>query len=355
MTEPVRRASPAILFILVLVLAGTTLYFGRDEYQELARERGETLGMQTTADEMIAPGKLRLPEAERRTSGLETAELAAADADGALEVFGTVVDLQPLVEVRARYLAQSGEIRVLRASEGNLESEFRRAKGLFEDDRNLSERVMRQAETEWQGGRARLALAETTLRATVESVRHAWGGALADMALNPGSAAFQPLLDGREVLVSVTIPHDVPFEVARARLRLVPVAGGRAVPAVYVSPAVGIGGTVLGATHFFRVPRSTFRVGARVSGLLDVGGEAAAGVIVPERAVVWFAGQSWVYVRDDKDGDIFERTRVSTTRLVPGGWFNASGLAPGQEVVVTGAQLLLSEELEYQIRNENDD
>ena len=40
---------------------------------------------------------------------------------------------------------------------------------------------------------------------------------------------------------------------------------------------------------------------------------------------------------------------------VPGGWFVPKGLEAGQEVVVTGAQLLLSEELEFQIRNENED
>ena len=53
--------------------------------------------------------------------------------------------------------------------------------------------------------------------------------------------------------------------------------------------------------------------------------------------------------------DRFVRTPVSASRLIAGGWFNAEGLEPGEAVVVTGAQLLLSEELEYRIRNENED
>lgn len=355
MTERVRRAGPALLLALVVVLAGTTLYFGRDEYQELARERGETIGTQTTVDELVEPGRLRIPDAERKASGLETAELAAAESSAAIDVFGMVMDLQPLVDARARYLAQSGEVRVLRALAGNLETEYRRAKGLYEDDRNLSERAMRQAETEWKGGRERLAAAESALRITVESARHQWGAALADAAFNPGSAAFQALLDGREVLLSVTIPHDVAPDAVRGRLTVVPAAGARAVPATYVGPAVAVGANVSGATHFYRAPGAAFRVGARVGGFLETASGKAAGVVVPERAVVWFAGRSWVYVRDEKEPDIFERTPVSTARLVPGGWHNASGFEPGQEVVVTGAQLLLSEELEYQIRNENED
>ena len=355
MTERVRRAGPAMLLALVVVLTGTTLYFGRDEYQELARERGETIGTQTTVDELVEPGRLRIPEAERKASGLETAELASAEASASAEVFGVVVDLQPLVEARARYLAQSGEVRVLRALAGNLETEYRRTKGLYEDDRNVSERAMRQAETEWRGGRERLSAAEAALRLTVESTRHQWGAVLADAALNPGSGMFQALLDGREVLLSMTIPHDTPSDTLRGRLKVVPAAGGRAVPASYVGPAVAVGANVSGATYFYRAPGAAFRVGARVGGFLEAGGGTDAGVVVPERAVVWFAGRSWVYVRDEKETDIFERTPVSTARLVPGGWHNASGFEPGQEVVVTGAQLLLSEELEYQIRNENED
>lgn len=111
----------------------------------------------------------------------------------------------------------------------------------------------------------------------------------------------------------------------------------------------------MGAAYFYRAPAAGLRIGNRVVGHLAGAGGSSAGVIVPERAVVWFAARPWIYVRDGKAADIFERTSVSATRLVPGGWFNAAGLEPGQEVVVTGAQLLLSEELEFQIRNENED
>lgn len=355
MTERARKAIPAVLLVLIVMLSAATLYLGRDEYQELAREHGATIGTQTTVDEMVEPGKLRLPDKERQTAGLGLAPLAAAEGANAVEVFGTVVDIQPLVEARTRYLAQSGEIRVLRATTGHLESEYRRAQALFNDERNVSERVMRAAESEWKGARERLTAADAALRALVESVRHAWGSGLADMALNPGSPAFRGLLEGREVLASVTIPHDVTAALANARLSVVPAGSTRPIAAAYLAPAIASGGNVVGVTHFYRVPGASLRVGSRLTGYLSAADAKAEGVLVPESAVVWFAGRSWVYVRDEKDRDIFERTPVSTSRLLPGGWFNATGFEAGQEVVVVGAQLLLSEELEYQIRNENED
>jgi multidrug efflux pump subunit AcrA (membrane-fusion protein) len=96
------------------------------------------------------------------------------------------------------------------------------------------------------------------------------------------------------------------------------------------------------------------RAGMRVVARISMGGAPVTGVIVPSAAVVWHAGKAWAYVKDDKE-DSFARFEVSTADETPGGWFNAIGFDDDDEVVVSGAQLLLSEELKYQIRNENED
>jgi len=95
------------------------------------------------------------------------------------------------------------------------------------------------------------------------------------------------------------------------------------------------------------------RAGMRVAARIGMGGAAASGVIVPSAAVVWHAGKAWAYVKDEEDS--FARFEVSTADEMEGGWFNTTGFDDDDEVVVSGAQLLLSEELKYQIRNENED
>jgi hypothetical protein len=70
-------------------------------------------------------------------------------------------------------------------------------------------------------------------------------------------------------------------------------------------------------------------------------------------AVVWHGGRAWAYVKEGES--TFVRKPVSTAQEVPGAWFNAEGFEEGEQVVVSGAQLLLSEELKFQIRNENED
>ncbi|MBL8534512.1 MAG: hypothetical protein JNL33_11730 [Betaproteobacteria bacterium] len=351
-----RRVLPLIvLAALVLLLAGTTLYFGRDEYQQLTRERGETIGTQTTLDEKVGPGRLRIGEDIRKSSGIETAKLHGAESGGATQLQGVVLDIRPLVDARGRYRTQSAEIRALRASAAALEQEYRRARELFADDRNVSERAVAQAETEWKTAKERLAAAEAALRASMEGLAAEWGRVVAEMALNVEGRMFGRLLEQQDVLLLVTLPPEVGAADPPKRVVVEAAGGGKPRQADLVGPSPNVQAGLTGATFYYRTSAGELRAGARVTGQTVTQAVRGTGVVVPESAVVWFAGRSWVYARDEKEQDIFERVPADATRLVPGGWFNASGLEPGTEVVVVGAQLLLSEELEYQIRNENED
>ncbi|MEO8039269.1 MAG: hypothetical protein ABI794_10900, partial [Betaproteobacteria bacterium] len=186
-----------------------------------------------------------------------------------------------------------------------------------------------------------------------EALRASWGEPLTEMAANPASREFPLLLDQREVVVQMNIPHELERALPTRPMSIEPTGGGTRARARLLSAAPGAAPGAIGSTWFYRVGAAGLRSGARVTGYLSTGEGKAKGVIVPERAVVWHAGRPWIYVQ--RDADRFVRTAVSANRLIPGGWFNTEGLEPGEPVVVTGAQLLLSEELEYRIRNENED
>jgi hypothetical protein len=76
------------------------------------------------------------------------------------------------------------------------------------------------------------------------------------------------------------------------------------------------------------------------------------GVIIPSSAVVWYAGVPWAYFKQGEDQ--FIRKPISADTEIDKGWFNKA-LDIDSEVVISGAQLLLSEEFKYLIKNENDD
>jgi hypothetical protein len=66
-------------------------------------------------------------------------------------------------------------------------------------------------------------------------------------------------------------------------------------------------------------------------------------VRVPAAAVIWYAGQPWVYV-ETAPGDFRRQPLPESARGAADGFVRA-GLRPGQRVVVHGGELLLSQEL----------
>jgi hypothetical protein len=68
---------------------------------------------------------------------------------------------------------------------------------------------------------------------------------------------------------------------------------------------------------------------------------------VPDAAVVQWDGLAWAYRR--RGAGRYERVAVPTDRPVAGGWIAVRGLSPGDTVVTTGAQELISEEFRARV------
>jgi multidrug efflux pump subunit AcrA (membrane-fusion protein) len=162
----------------------------------------------------------------------------------------------------------------------------------------------------------------------------------------------------REVLLQITLPFDAPAPDKHAALLVEPMGGqGQASKATFISASPQTDSTIQGKTYYYSAPADILRAGMRVTARFALEHKNATGVIVPDTAVVWYANKAWVYQQEGADK--FVRRQVNTDIEVDSktgiGWFNASGLKPGDKVVSSGAQLLLSEEFKYQITNENDD
>ena len=85
------------------------------------------------------------------------------------------------------------------------------------------------------------------------------------------------------------------------------------------------------------------RAHARIVGD-DRDAPAAEGAVVPRSAVVRHAGKAWVYVRVGDDA--FHREELAVDRAVPEGWVTTADWAKNARVVVTGAQSVLSTEIQ---------
>jgi hypothetical protein len=185
-------------------------------------------------------------------------------------------------------------------------------------------------------------------------MRQQWGDTLAVWATQQPGDAMQRLLQHQDVLLQVTLPLDSTIPDKDKPLLVSPAGtSNQPVKAVFVSASPQTDAMFQGRTYYYRVPADNLRSGMRVTITLAGQSASRSGVDVPASAVVWYANQPWVYQRQGEDK--FVRLRISTDIETNSGWFNTAGIHAGDKVVTTGAQLLLSEEFKYQIKNENED
>jgi biotin carboxyl carrier protein len=174
------------------------------------------------------------------------------------------------------------------------------------------------------------------------------GGVVTRMGARPGEIVEQgqlllEIVDRSRPVVRV-IWNEAAGERPRSTILLAPGGRGSHLTARLIGPAAEADPLTRRPAFLYRAERAWpgAAPGSPVGALVSTGGEALAGALVPDRAVVQWEGIAWAY-RAGGNGR-FERRPVPVDRPVPNGWVVTGSLSPGDTVVVTGAQELLSEE-----------
>jgi hypothetical protein len=347
---------------LIVILFWFLIFYGKDEYETATSEREEGLNTKSLVvvnkENEKGVATLALPIASQQQSGIKTTKLVATQHQSATASFGTVEAIDGLVEMRTRYLAALADGNVIRTSIASAEQNLQRLQLLNQDDKNVSDRAVQEAQASLNSDKAKLATSSTLANGIRDNMRQQWGATLANWATQTSSnSEFQSLLQSHEVLLKITLPFDVTPN-KNTELKIFPMGSQKQlVKAQFISDAPQADNSIQGKTYFYHAPSGNLRAGMRVTTHLDMQGKASSGVIVPHEAVVWYANQAWVYQK--VGADKFIRRLISTETEIESetisGWYNTAGLAANDEVVNSGAQLLLSEELKYQIKNENED
>ena len=179
------------------------------------------------------------------------------------------------------------------------------------------------------------------------------GGVVTRVGAQPGALveAGQSLLevtDYSRPLVRVAWPERA-GGTPPAHLELAPDGESARIGARLVGPAPEADPVTRRPVYLYRAARAWpgATPGTPVIVLVPRAGRAAAGVLVPDPAVVQWEGLAWAYVR--RAPGRYQRVRVPTDRPAPGGWITGAPLRAGDTVVVRGAQELLSEEFRARV------
>jgi hypothetical protein len=290
---------------------------------------------------------------EQQQTGVAVLNLVETNYQSESLATGRVLDVQPLISLRADLNAARGEQEVAQASLAASSRSANRLRLLNKEDGNVSTRQLQEAESQAAVDSARVAAATRRLQDLRNAAVLQWGAPLVDLVLATNQTAFNALVSSEDVLVLVTLRPGETLPPATTSVFVGP-TGERALArkAELVSAAVQTDPISQGETYLFRTSGNRLRVGMSMDAWIPRSGGTITGVEVPRAAVIWYANNLWVYIRQGED--LFVRHPLPNHEESRGGWFVSEGLAPGDAVVVAGAQMLFSEEFRSAIPSEDE-
>ena len=286
---------------------------------------------------------VHLDDAAIQRAGIRTEALHRSAQLETVRAFATVADLQPLAQSSAALQTATAQQKSAQAKVAASRAEYEREKRLFEDQQNVSAAHVQAAQAAFLADQAALEAAQAQVEAIVESARLNWGPVLAGTfaASDPPQRVLaEDLLARRQLLLQVTLPSDwANAPPAQGQV----VLDGREGPIMQlVSAAAHADPRLAGRSFLYRcLPDPALLPGASVAVRLPTGHSVEA-TRIPASALVWWQGRAWIFVQT-RAGD-FERHEIGFDRASDPTALSAD-LDAGTEVVIQGAQVLLSEEL----------
>lgn len=263
--------------------------------------------------------------------GLQTARPASATLPLEIKAYGRVLDSATLVSLYDDDLAARA---ALQASQ----QQYLRLKQLAAQN-NTSAQALETAEAQSKHDQSALETAKAQLVA-----------ASSPAILSERETFFSDLASQKAVLIRLdTAAGDWPADSPTAAL-LLPPGMSRPLGADFIGRAAATDPLVQGAGFVFIVTNAppTLTPGLAITGFLQLPGAPENGSIIPETAVVRSGGSDWIYVQANQTN--FERRNIVLDRPANDGWFVTNNIAPGDNIVVAGAQVLLSEEHKSEIQ-----
>ena len=284
-----------------------------------------------------------LDTATQTQSGIRTEALSSANYRAETAAYGTVLDLQPLIDLRTRYAAALADTDAARATAAASRQEYERSRVLYQDNQNVSLKTYQAAQAAYQSDQAKADAAALNTQNIQAAARQQFGATLGRWALAAHSPEMARLLNRQEVLLRVTLALD--DSMAAPTQIQISVNNDRRLPAYLVSPSAQSDPAVQGSAFIYRAS-APIAAGTNIAAYLPTSKQITQGTLIPAAAIVWYGGQPWAYKQIDAAH--FGRYPVAQQSPMQGGFFVTQGFKPGERVVVSGAQLLLSEELRPQ-------
>lgn len=309
----------------------------RNQEKEAAKD--ETTQAPARVSTQDGQGVVTLDASTQAVSGLRLATLDATTRRPEIRATAVVLQTQDLTDLRKGYLSVVIEAEKAKISVNASKQEYDRLNALYQQDQNASAKAMQAAEATWKIDEANVTATQNVVALTESAVRQSWGGVVGSWIAD-GSAALNRILQQHDLLLQVSLALASSNPPATASIQT---ADGKIQSAKFVSRFPRVDPRIQSPTFLYVTPSRLDLVPGMNLAVLLPSGPPLRGVIIPGNAIVWWQGRAWAYAQSGANR--FSRREVPTETPAGDGWFLTTGFSPGDKLVVTGAQQLLSQEL----------
>jgi hypothetical protein len=318
--------NPKKIFLPVLALAvslsiSLALFTGCSK----SGDADDSAGTAPDKSESETPAGVTLDAATQMRLGLQLAMPAATQWQPEDKAYGVVLD-------PAMLAAAIAELASARVTADASDKEYKRQETLAAQN-NSSARALESA----QASATHDDLAWTSELAKFKAD---WGSALAEN----GAEIASQIASNQAALVRIDLPagENLPATPSSASL-ILSTDETNAVDAVFFDAINGVDPQTQGQSFFFLVKGRTLPPNAAVTGFLKMPGEPVNGVMVPAAAVLRYEGKDWIYTQTGTNQ--FLREGIPLDYPVENGWFVPDASLATNNIVIGGAQTVLSAEL----------
>jgi len=302
------------------------------------------------AEPPASPAMVRLSSTQQKQIGLETAVLQSAPRPEQFRAYGAVLDTGRITELTNSYANAQAQLQTAQAKYAVSKNAYERAKSLGQTAA-MSKAQVEAAQGTFRTDEAALAAAVSQVRTLADTALQEWGPVIGKAITERSSLAVR-LIEREQFLVQVTLPPGVSLAQApRTALAQAPI-GAANVDLQIISPATRTDPRIQGLSYFFSSPGDGGLLPGMNTTVYVPSGKTYEGMFIEDTAIVWWQGRSWVYLRTGPD--TFKRRPINTDQPVSDDDYIVGDIPPGSEIVLRGAQVLLSEEEKSELRGSAD-
>jgi len=346
------QAVMIVMLVWIILILGGDEFFAEDDsegVEEIVVDYTQSINDLTY---------VTLPLAVEKNSGITTTPIQSTSKSYDYSSYGEVMSLTDL------FLRKNNLGNLLRNKnkiEKQLEEGSERLKKLIilnQDNKNIADSIIHEKEIDISNLENDLAVIQNDISNILINTEHHWGPYFAKLIAQTEKKVSSPILSNKNRLIKVTIPSvNLPKTPPKEIDVYLSSDENISYVASFISKAPNSDASLQGKSFYYEVESTELNVGAKIKANIkntnDNRNEIS--LFIPRKSVVWSNGKPWIFIKVGSDGNFLRKPLISPLETSEGWLVEEGPFKEGELLVTDGAQLLLSEEFKYQIKNENED